>query len=219
MSYYGYNRVSTKEQNLDRGNDNIKRYCNSKGINLEKIYVDKQTGTNFEREQYKIMKENALRKGDCLIIAEYDRLGRAEQTKLELQSLKEMGVRVIFLDIPTTQIDMDSFGNDEMATSIMSFINETLIAFYDCIARSEYARKKKRQEEGYEALKKRGEWYKLGRPRVMQQKEFDKQYIRVVNKELTTTELMRELKMKEDTYFRYVRKYRQTHQESNEVNE
>lgn len=206
--FYGYNRVSTKEQHLDRGNETIKKWCESHNVKLERIYTDKQTGKNFDRPRYIVLKEDVLREGDTLIVPEYDRLGRADTTRAELEYFKEKGVRVIFLDIPTTQMDLTSI-SDEMARMIMGCINDMLISFYDCLARTELSRKKKRQLEGYEQLRARGEWDKVGRPRVMPLDEFAKQYVRVEKGELKTTELMRELGMKEDTYYRYVRNVRE----------
>lgn len=206
--FYGYNRVSTKEQHLDRGNETIKKWCDSHNVKLERIYTDKQTGKNFDRPRYIVLKEDVLREGDTLIVPEYDRLGRADTTRAELEYFKEKGVRVIFLDIPTTQMDLTSI-SDEMARMIMGCINDMLISFYDCLARTELSRKKKRQLEGYEQLRARGEWDKVGRPRVMPLDEFAKQYARVEKGELKTTELMRELGMKEDTYYRYVRNVRE----------
>lgn len=206
--FYGYNCVSTKEQHLDRGNETIKKWCESHNVKLERIYTDKQTGKNFDRPRYIVLKEDVLREGDTLIVPEYDRLGRADTTRAELEYFKEKGVRVIFLDIPTTQMDLTSI-SDEMARMIMGCINDMLISFYDCLARTELSRKKKRQLEGYEQLRARGEWDKVGRPRVMPLDEFAKQYVRVERGELKTTELMRELGMKEDTYYRYVRNVRE----------
>ena len=83
-----------------------------------------------------------------------------------------------------------------------------LISFYDCLARSELERKKKRQKEGYDALKKRGEWDKIGRPRKMSKEAFGIEYQKVINGALTTTELMRSLGLNKDSYFRYVREYK-----------
>lgn len=68
--------------------------------------------------------------------------------------------------------------------------------------------RKKRQREGYEALKKRGEWDKLGRPRKMSKEQFALEYQRVLNGELRTTELMKQLCLTENTYYRYVREYK-----------
>lgn len=206
-NWYGYNRVSSKEQHLDRGNEAIKQWCKENNKPLEKIYTDKQTGKNYDRPRYTVLKEDVLRAGDNVVIPEYDRLGRADETKIELEHFKRMGVRIIFLDIPTTQIDLSTI-NDDMAKMILGCINDMLISFYDCLARSELQRKKKRQREGYEALKARGEWDKLGRPRKMAQGEFANAYQAVVNGELKTTELMKKLGLTENTYYRYVREYR-----------
>lgn len=207
MIYYGYNRVSTKDQHEDRGNNNIKQFCKQHGLHLEKIFVDKMSGKNFDRARYIVLKEDVLRSGDGLIIPEYDRLGRADETKSELEYFKSKGIRVIFLDIPTTQMDLSSIG-DNMAKMILGCINDMLISFYDCMARSELERKKKRQKEGYEALKARGEWNKLGRPRKMSKEDFAGEYQKVINNEMTTTQLMKYLGLNKDTYFRYVREYK-----------
>ena len=205
--YYGYNRVSTKDQNPQRGNDNISRFCKEHNYPLKKIFVDKQSGKNYDRARYIILKEDILRTGDVLIIPEFDRLGRADETKKELEYFKEHGIRVIFLDIPTTQMELSNI-DDNMTKMILSCINDMLISFYDCLARSELERKKKRQREGYEALRKRGEWDKIGRPRKMSKEQFKLEYQKVVDGKLTTTELMRSLQLNKDTYFRYVREYK-----------
>lgn len=210
MNYYGYNRVSTKDQHEDRGNSSIKEFCKQHGYHLEKIYVDKMSGKNFDRARYIVLKEDVLRTGDVLIIPEYDRLGRADETKNELEYFKKKNIRVIFLDIPTTQMDLSSI-DDNMAKMILTCINDMLISFYDCMARSELERKKKRQKEGYEALKARGEWDKLGRPRKMSKKDFAEEYQKVINGSLTTTQLMKSLGLNKDTYFRYVREYKANH--------
>lgn len=206
MAYYGYNRVSTKEQHLDRGNEAIKDFCSSHNYPLMKIYTDKQSGTNFERPRWIVLKEDVLRSGDTLIIPEYDRLGRADETKLQLEFLKEHNIRVIFLDIPTTQMDFPS--DDTMAAIVMNCINDMLISFYDLIARTELERRTKRQREGIKAMKERGEWERYGRPRILSKETFSLQYLRVERKEIGSLALMRELGLKKDTYFRYVREYK-----------
>lgn len=205
--YYGYNRVSTKEQNLDRGTKNIEDYCATHELPLVKVFEDKQSGRNFERIRYTVMKEDVLQPGDTLIVSEYDRLGRASETKQELEYYRQHDIRVIFLDIPTTQMNFSEIP-DEMARMVMSCINEMLISFYDLMARTELKRKKKRQREGMEAMKARGEWNRFGRPRIMSKEEFAKEYSRVEKKEIGSMELMRKLGLQKDTYFRYVREYK-----------
>ena len=113
-NFYGYNRVSTKEQHLDRGREKIESFCREHGYHLERIYEDKQ---------------DVLRSGDTLIIPEYDRLGRSDQTKKELEYFAEKKIRVIFLDIPTTYMEYSAL-NDSMAKMIMECINKMLIEFY-----------------------------------------------------------------------------------------
>ena len=205
--FYGYNRVSSKEQNLERGSKSIQDFCRENGYPLEKIYEDKQTGKDYFRPRYIVLKEDVLRSGDTLVIPEYDRLGRADQTKKELEYFKEKGVRIIFLDIPTTKIDITSF-NDAMAQMILAFINDMLISFYDLIARTELERKQKRQREGIEAMKAKGEWSRYGRPRCMSKEEFAKQYEQVLIGVIGTLELQRKLGLNKDTFFRYVREYK-----------
>lgn len=206
--YYGYNRVSTKDQNLDRGRKSIEDFCKKNGYKLEKVYEDKQTGKDFHRPRYIVMKEDVLRPGDTLIIPEYDRLGRADQTKRELEYYKDNGIRVIFLDIPTTCIDLSTL-NDEMAKMIMACINDMLISFYDLQARTELSKREKRQREGIEAMRARGEWERYGRPRRMAKDVFAEHYARVRRGEIGTLELWRELGLDRNTFFRYVREAKQ----------
>ncbi len=86
MKRYGYHRTSTREQHLDRGIAEITAYCENNDLSLEKIYTDQQTGKNFNRPRYTILKEDVLRSGDELIITEVDRLGRNKADTLkELQ--------------------------------------------------------------------------------------------------------------------------------------
>ena len=58
MSIYGYHRTSTTDQHLDRGITEITEYCNSHNISLVKIFTDQQTGKNFNRPRYQVMKED-----------------------------------------------------------------------------------------------------------------------------------------------------------------
>ena len=94
---YGYARVSTREQNLDRQIEELKKY----GIEERDIITDKQSGKDFNRNGYKTLKESLLRKGDTLVIKELDRLGRdMEQIKQEWRALEEAGINLIVLDNP-----------------------------------------------------------------------------------------------------------------------
>lgn len=91
-----------------------------------------------------------------MIIPEYDRLGRADETQKELQYFKEHNIRVMFMDTPTTTRDISSL-NDKMAQMIMECINGMLLQFCACLVRTELGQKEKRQREGIESMKKRGD--------------------------------------------------------------
>lgn len=205
---YGYTRVSTREQHLDRGVTAIENFCNSKGWKISEIFSDKISGKTYERVSYNYMKEKILRKGDILIIPEYDRLGRADETKMELEHYKKKGVRIIFLDIPTTQMDLSNLDNN-MSKMIFECINDVLISVFDCMARTELERKKKRQREGIQAKKDRGEWGDYGRRRTMALSEFRTHYARVILGEIGSNALCRELNMSSSTFYRYVKELRQ----------
>ena len=105
--FYGYHRVSTKEQNLDRGVDGIKLFCEKHNYPLQNIFVDKISGKTFDRPRYTVLKEDVLREGDTLVIYELDRLARNKKAICdELRYYEEHGIRVMILDIPTTTIEL-----------------------------------------------------------------------------------------------------------------
>jgi DNA invertase Pin-like site-specific DNA recombinase len=207
MSIYGYHRTSTNEQHLDRGIQAITEYCQSNNIQLEKIFTDQQTGKNFNRPRYTIMKEDVLRKGDTLIISEIDRLGRnKEDTLKELRYFKDNAIRVMILEIPTTLIDYRNLENS-MATMIMETVNNMLIEMYTVFAQVEIEKKEKRQREGIEAKKARGEWSDYGRPKAIDFEIFKKEYQRVMNNELKPFECMRLLGLTKPTFYRYKQQF------------
>lgn len=201
--FYGYERVSTQQQHTDRGELEITTFAQNNNIKLEKIFIDKQTGKNFDRPRYTVLKEDVLRAGDTLIVAELDRLGRNKGAILkELQYFKEHQIRVMILDIPTTLLDFSNLG-DDLARLMLETINNMLIEMYAALAQAEMEKKEKRQREGIETMKSRGEWERYGRPRTMSLESFAVQYERVERKEITPAELMRELHMAATTYYRY----------------
>ena len=116
-----------EEQHLDRGIKEITAYCEQNNLELEKIFTDQQTGKNFNRPRYQVLKEDVLRAGDKLIITEVDRLGRNKQETLkELQYYRDNGIRVKILELPTTLMDLSKLDN-AMARMLMETINNMLI--------------------------------------------------------------------------------------------
>ena len=148
MKRYGYHRTSTREQHLDRGIKEITTYCEQNNLELEKIFTDQQTGKNFNRSRYQVLKEDVLRAGDELIITEVDRLGRNKQETLkELQYYRDNGIRVKIFELPTTLMDLSKLDN-AMARMLMETINNMLIELYAAMAQAEIEKKEKRQREG-----------------------------------------------------------------------
>ena len=96
---FGYARVSTKEQNLDRQYIALAE----QGIEERNIIVDKESGKDLDRKGYQLLKSGLLRRGDTLIIKSLDRLSRNKgDIKNELEYFKNEGIRLRVLDLPTT---------------------------------------------------------------------------------------------------------------------
>lgn len=145
MRRYLYIRVSTKEQNEIRQLKLKEKY----NLRNSDIFIDKSTGKNFDRPEYKKLKDE-IQSGDILIIMSIDRLGRNKQQALdEIRELQKKGVRLIVDDIPTTQIEVDE--NNKL---IIEMINNILIEVYTSLAEEELNRIKRRQKQGIESMPK-----------------------------------------------------------------
>ena len=212
MSYFGYHRTSTTCQHLDRGLVEIENYCADNNIHLEKIYADQQTGKNFNRPRYQVMKEDVLRNGDTLIITELDRLGRnKKETMKEIQYFKDNGIRLMVLELPTSLIDVSAMENS-MASMMLECISNMMLELYASMAQAEIEKKEKRQREGIEQKKIRGEWDDYGRPRIMSFDDFAKEYQLVSHGDIRPFELMRRLNLTKATYYRYKSQYEKMYQ-------
>lgn len=207
MSRYGYHRVSSTGQKLDRGINEIEDFCKSKGITLDApIFVDKQTGKNFDRPRYTVLKEDVLRPGDTLIITEVDRLGRNKIGILkELQYFREKGIRVMILELPTTLADIDI--KDNLGKLIYDTIQNMIIELYACLAEGELEKKNKRQKEGIEAMKARGDWDDYGRPSKYKEKNFEMVLQQVDEGKIKASEGARMLGISISSFYRYKKEY------------
>jgi DNA invertase Pin-like site-specific DNA recombinase len=204
MKRYGYHRTSTREQHLDRGIAEITAYCEQNQLELERIFTDQQTGKNFNRPRYQVLKEDVLRSGDELIITEVDRLGRNKsETLKELQYFRDHNIRVKILELPTTLMDISKLDNS-MAQMLMETVNNMLIELYAAMAQAEIEKKEKRQREGIQAKKDRGEWSEYGRPSAVDIETFKNHYQRVIDRQMRPTDLIRSLGISKSTYYRYV---------------
>ena len=166
---FGYIRVSTKEQNIDRQKEELIK----QGADESRLFIDYATGKNTDRVALQHLLQ-ALQDGDTLYIHELDRLGRSKRDIISvLKEIHEKGVTVRILDIPTTLIDLSSFG--DLTKPIMDMINNLLIEVYATLAEAELKKMQKRQKEGIEAAQKRG--VKFGRPKH----QIDKGFIKIYN--------------------------------------
>ena len=114
-------------------------------------------------------------------------------------------VRVLILEIPTTLIDYDSLDN-RFAELMVDMINRLLFEVFAACAEFEMEKREKRQREGYEALKARGEWDKLGRPVKMTQEEFLNKWDQK-GKNVTDKEFAESLNISKGTLQSYKKKY------------
>ena len=151
-SIYGYIRVSTREQNEDR------QMIAMQGLNIPErnIFMDKQSGKDFERPQYRRMVRR-LKKDDLLYIKSIDRLGRNYDEILEQWRVltKDRGVDIVVLDMPMLDTRR---GKDLMGT----FLSDIVLQVLSFVAENERTNIRQRQAEGIAAAKARG--VRFGRP-------------------------------------------------------
>ena len=196
----GYGRVSSKDQNPDRQIESLKRYV----PNERDIYIDKKSGKDFEREEYKKMKDR-LRAGDTVYIHEFDRLGRnKEQILAELKDFKDRGVSVRILNVPSTLSDFSALGNDDLQKALIAAMNNLLIEVLAIMAENERKTILRRQREGLEAAKKKG--VKLGRPAVKKPISWDEDMAAWAAGSVTAVSLYRDkYKISKSAFYKLVK--------------
>lgn len=194
---FGYARVSSKEQNLDRQILALKKY-----VAEENILVDKASGKDLERSSYQALKGAlGLRQGDTLIITSLDRLSRnKEDIKRELEWFKKKEVRLQILDLPTSMIEVP-----EGQHWILEMIQNIIIEVLSSIAEQERLTIKKRQREGIQAAQQKGK--KFGRPAIQIPDDFETVYHHWKQKEITAVTAMHQLHLSSSTFYRMVRQY------------
>lgn len=193
---YGYARVSSQEQNEDRQLIAL----SEKDIPEENIFVDKQSGKDFDRPQYQML-VSKMKSGDLLYILSIDRLGRnyREIGKQWQMLTKEIGIDICVLDMPL--LDTRN-GKDLMGT----FIADLVLQILSFVAENERINIRKRQEEGILAAKKRG--VKFGRPEVEVPDNFGEIVRKWEEKEVPMEETLKDCNMSKTTFYRRVREYK-----------
>ena len=161
---YGYIRVSTKEQNEDRQVIAIREW----GVAQEQIYMDKQSGKDFDRPQYRRLVRK-LKQGDTIVVKSIDRLGRNYEEILEQWRIvtKEKGANIVVMDMAL----LDTRTSRDLTGTLIADIVLQLLSY---VAQTEREFIRRRQAEGIAAAKARG--VRFGRERMPVSEEFPKYF-------------------------------------------
>jgi DNA invertase Pin-like site-specific DNA recombinase len=197
LRVYGYIRVSTREQNEDRQLIALRRA----GVPRENIYIDKQSGKDFDRPQYKKLLRK-LKKDDLLYTKSIDRLGRNYE---EIQNqwriiTRDKGCDISVLDMPLLDTRR---GKDLLGT----FISDLVLQLLSFVAENERETIKQRQAEGIAAAKARG--VPFGRPPLPLPDNFHELHRAWREKELSLKQAAQAAGMSESTFYGKARKLEQ----------
>jgi DNA invertase Pin-like site-specific DNA recombinase len=194
---YGYARVSTKEQNLDRQIEALKQ-CN---LDERDIITDKASGKDLNRQGYQSLKNTMLRDGDTLLIKSLDRLSRSkEHIKQELEYYIAHHIRVKVIDLPTTMTELP-----EGQEWIFDMINNILIEVLSSMAEQERITIKQRQAEGIAAAHLKGKH--LGRPTAEYPLQWKEVYDQWKDGHIAANKAMELLNMKRTTFYKLKNQY------------
>ncbi|MDJ0333306.1 recombinase family protein [Planococcus sp. S3-L1] len=195
---FGYIRVSSKDQNEGRQLEAMKKM----GITDRDIYLDKQSGKNFERANYQLLKR-VIRKGDILYIHSLDRFGRNKEEILQEWNdlTKNIEADIVVLDMPL--LDTTQY-KDSMGT----FIADLVLQILSWMAEEERERIRKRQREGIDLALQNG--IQFGRPTVFVSEEFKEVYRKWKANELTAVQAMRQAGVKKTSFYKLVNALEET---------
>jgi DNA invertase Pin-like site-specific DNA recombinase len=196
MAEYGYVRVSSADQNEDRQIIAM----NERAIPASRIFMDKQSGKNFERPGYGALLKR-LKPGDLLYVMSIDRLGRNYDEILKQWRIltKERGIDVAVLDMPLldTRLNKDLMG---------TFIADLVLQILSFVAHSERDNIKKRQAEGIAAARARG--VRFGRPVKTPPENFAALVKAWEREKLPIDKILERTGLKEATFYRRLRELR-----------
>ncbi|NCU28703.1 MAG: recombinase family protein [Candidatus Moranbacteria bacterium] len=188
---FGYARISSADQNLARQIEAFKEFK----IDERDIFLDKQSGKDFDREQYLLLKK-ILRRGDTLVIKELDRLGRdMDGIKAEWNYFSENGININILDMPilntTDKSDLEKRLIMEIVLSLLSYLAE-----------KERLKILQRQMEGIAIAKSNGIYKGRKRKELV---DFNSIYSRWRDGEITAVQACKELGISSPTFYRRVK--------------
>ena len=188
---YGYVRVSSRDQNEDRQIIAMNEF----GVEEKFIYLDKQSGKDFERPQYqKLMRR--LKNGDTLVIKSIDRLGRNyDEILVQWRTItKQKKAAIVVLDMPL----LDTRQNRDLTGTLIADIVLQLLSY---VAQTEREFIKQRQKEGIAAAKARG--VRFGRVPMERPPEYDTLRLMWMQGDISAREAGRQLHITHKTFLRW----------------
>lgn len=191
---YGYVRVSTINQNIDRQLEELRNF----GLEKKHIYVDYESGKDFQRKNYqKLLRK--LKKDDLLVVKSIDRLGRNYEMIIEewKRITKEIKADIKVLDMPLLDTRID--GNNLVG----KFISDIVLQILSFVAQNERENIKQRQAEGIKIAKEKG--VKFGRPRIKFPENYINIFYQYINKEINNEIACMTLGIKRSTFFKYLK--------------
>ena len=190
---YGYIRVSTREQNEQRQLIAMQEF----GISENRIYMDKQSGKDFERKNYKKMVRR-LKKDDTLVVKSIDRLGRNYEEILEQWRIitKEKQAAIVVLDMPL----LDTRQNRDLTGTLIADIVLQLLSY---VAQTEREFIRQRQAEGIAAAKRNG--VKFGRKPMERPNGLESLKEQWLHGELSARAAAKQLGVTHSTFLRWVK--------------
>lgn len=194
---YGYVRVSTATQKIDRQLEEIKEL----GVIDKNIFIDKESGKDFNRTNYKKLIKK-LKENDLLIIKSIDRLGRNYKMIIEEWSMitKTIKANIKVIDMPLLDTSI------EIKNLIGTFISDVVLQVLSFVAENERVNIKERQREGIRIAKSKGVVF--GRPKISLNAKNKETMHSYVNKKITTNEAIKELNVSRGTFFRLLQEYK-----------
>ena len=195
---YAYVRVSTASQNIDRQMEEMFR----KDIEFKNIFIDYQSGKDFERKNYqKLIKR--LKKDDLLVIKSIDRLGRDYNMILDewkkITKIIEADIMVIDMPLLDTRVEGKNL--------VGKFISDIVLQVLSFVAQNERENIKQRQAEGIRIAKAKG--VHMGRPNYVLPNNYEHVINKYIKREINNKEAQQLLNMSRGTFFKYLKIYKE----------
>lgn len=198
MTTYGYARVSSKDQNLDRQLDQLKAI----GIEPRNIFCDKASGKNFNRPSWNSLIDQ-LQKGDLLVVVSLDRMGR---NYTDIKEQWQHITHTIGADIKV--LDMPMLDTSQTAESLdRRFIADLVLQILSYTSQKERESIHARQKQGIKAAQDRN--VKFGRPAAQFPDGWEQTYTAWKDGQITATAAMDSLGMKRTTFYKLAKQYEQ----------